>query len=59
MATRDTVQNVRFQHGVIGNTAQLNAVILQNAAVKLEVLPHFFRVLIFEKRFQQFQYPVA
>ncbi|MNE66496.1 hypothetical protein D3C80_1620500 [compost metagenome] len=51
MAARDTVQNVRFQHGVIGNTAQLNAVILQNAAVKLEVLPNFFGFLILEERF--------
>ncbi|MND84200.1 hypothetical protein D3C80_760850 [compost metagenome] len=59
MATRDTVQDVRFQHSVIGNTAQFNAVILQNAAIKFEVLPNFFRFLIFEERFQQFQHAVA
>ncbi|XPE37703.1 hypothetical protein ACNKHS_23185 [Shigella flexneri] len=39
MAARHAVQNVRFQHGVKGDTPQLNAIILQNTAVVLQVLP--------------------
>ena len=54
MAARHAVQNVRFQHGVKSDTTQLNAVVLQNTAVVLQVLPDLQRFLVFQNRLQQF-----
>ena len=56
MAARDAVQNVRFKHGVEGDPAQFNAVVLQNAAVVLEVLPNLKRLFIFQNRLQQLKH---
>ena len=52
MAARDAVQNVRFKHGVEGDPAQFNAVVLQNTAVILQVLPDLQRFLVFQNRLQ-------
>ncbi len=59
MASGDAVQNVRLKHGIEGDTAQLNTVILQDAAIVLEVLPHFAHFFIFQQRLQQFQSTLA
>ena len=56
MAARDAVQNVGFKHGVEGNPAQFNAVVLQNAAVVLEVLPNLERLFVFQNRLQQLKH---
>ena len=50
MAARDAVQNVGFKHGVEGNPAQFNAVVLQNTAVVLEVLSNLERLFVFQDR---------
>ncbi|MNR38788.1 hypothetical protein D3C85_1569210 [compost metagenome] len=59
MTARHAVQNVRFQHGVVGDTAQLDAVVLQDAAIVLQVLPHLERFVIFQQRFEQLKHAVT
>ena len=47
VATGGGIQHIRFEHGVVSNAAQFNAVIQQHAAVVFQVLPDFAQGLVF------------
>ena len=50
VSSSDAVKNVGFEHGVKSDAAQLDAIVRQDAAIVLQVLPDFVRVLIFQQR---------
>ena len=44
MATTHSIQDIGFQHGVVRNTAQRDAVICKHISVVLEVLTYLFNI---------------
>ncbi len=59
VAARHAVENVRLEHGIERNPAQLNVVISQNAAIVFEILPDLEHLLILQQRFKQRQHALA
>ena len=59
VSASNAVKNVGFKHGVKGDAAQLDAIVRQDTAIVLQVLPDFVRVLIFQQRLQQLQRAIA
>ena len=52
VAPSNAIQRVGFQHGIEGNSAQLNAIISQNTAIELQILANLQQAVIFQQGFE-------
>ncbi len=59
MTTGNAVEDIGFQHGIERDAPQFNAVVLQDAAVKLQILPHLECFFVFKDRLEQFEHPLT